>query len=104
MHYIPDPLLYPQERGFTSGTTTKVDSTGSTPTKSSHMVGIGRAGSSFGGVSKKAKGSGGVAISEEVRETAAAVAADSSETVWYVCLCVSRFLFRAHVVHVARNF
>ena len=53
------------------------------------MVGIGRAGSSFGGVSKKAKGSGGVAISEEVRETAAAVAADSSETVWYVCLCLA---------------
>jgi hypothetical protein len=72
------------ERGFTSGTTTKADSTGSTPTKSSHMVGIGRAGSSFGGVSGKAKGSGGVVISEEVRAAVADVVANSSETVWCV--------------------
>ena len=74
------------------------------------MVGIGRAGSSFGGVSGKAKGSGGVVISEEVRAAVADVVANSSETVWYVCLCVSWFLFRAtghrspmqHVISSAR--
>lgn len=71
------------ERGFTSGTTTKADSTGSTPTRSSHMVGIGRAGSSFGGVSGRAKGSG-VVITDEVREAVAKVVSDSDKTLWCV--------------------
>ena len=64
-----------------SGSTTKADSTGSTPTKSSHMVGIGKAGSSFGGVSGRAKGSG-VVISEEVKEAVANVVADVKDTIW----------------------
>ena len=49
------------------------------------MVGIGKAGSSFGGVSGKAKGSG-VVISQDVRDAAADVVADSSDTLWYVTL------------------
>jgi hypothetical protein len=69
------------ERGFTSGTTTKVDPTGSTPTKSSHMVGIGKAGSSFGGFSGRAKGSG-VVISQEVKDAVADVISDATETKW----------------------
>lgn len=71
------------ERGFTSGTTTKADSTGSTPTKSSHMVGIGKTGSSYGGVSGRAKGSG-VVITQEVRDAVASVGSDAKHTVWCV--------------------
>ena len=44
-----------QERGFTSGTTTKADSTGATPTKSVNLGSIGRQGSSFSGVGGQAK-------------------------------------------------
>lgn len=71
------------ERGFTSGTTTKADPTGSTPTKSSHMVGITRAGSSFGGFSGQAKGSG-VVLEDDVKEAVAAVVSDDTETKWCV--------------------
>ena len=47
------------------------------------MVGIGKAGSSFGGVSRKAKGSG-VVISQDVKSAAADVVSDSTETLWCV--------------------
>ena len=72
-----------QERGFTSGTTTKIDPTGTTPTRSSHMTGIGKAGSSFGGVSKQAKSSG-IVVTQEVCDAVEAVKSDKTETDWYV--------------------
>lgn len=59
-----------------------MDSSGNTPTRSSHMVGIGKAGSSFGGVSGRAKGSG-VVIADNVKEEVANVKADTKDTIWY---------------------
>ena len=46
------------------------------------MVGITRAGSSFGGFSGQAKGSG-VVIDNSVKDAVADVIADDSDTKWY---------------------
>jgi len=70
------------ERGFTSGTTTKADSTGSTPTQSAKMSKLGKQGSSFTGFNTQAKGSGGVSISQDVCDAIADVRADTSATTW----------------------
>ena len=45
------------------------------------MVGVGKAGSSFGGVTARAKGSG-VVIAEEVKDAVANVTSDAVETNW----------------------
>lgn len=70
------------ERGFTSGTTTKMDSTGSTPTKRAQLVGIGKGGSSFSGFSGMAKGSSGFAIADELKDAVKDVQKDSTDTKW----------------------
>ena len=46
------------------------------------MVGIGKAGSSFDGVSGRAKGSG-VVILQEVKDAVADVISNTTETSWY---------------------
>ena len=51
-----------QERGFTAGTTTKADSTGSAPTQAGRMDKVGKMGSSFTGMSGMAKASGGEGV------------------------------------------
>lgn len=71
------------ERGFTSGTTTKADPTGSTPTKSAKLVEIGRGGSSFKGFSGMAKGSG-LKILDEVTDAIEDVKSDTTLTNWCV--------------------
>lgn len=70
------------ERGFTSGTTTKTDSTGATPTKSSQMKNVGKMGSSFTGMTGMAKSSGGMRTSEEVADVIKAVRDDGNDTIW----------------------
>lgn len=71
------------ERGFTSGTTTKMDSfVGSTPTKSAALTNIGRQGSSFKGFTTTAKSSVGFKIDDQVNEGIREVRSDENETNW----------------------
>ncbi|XP_064393864.1 uncharacterized protein LOC135341280 [Halichondria panicea] len=72
-----------QERGFMSGTSTKMDThVGSTPTRSANQGKIGKMGSSFTGVSK---GTGGMKVDQSVHDSIADVRDDNSTTTWCAC-------------------
>lgn len=72
------------ERGFTSGTTSKMDTfTGTTPTSGAKLGKIGKAGSSFTGMARGAQK--GVKVDDSVYEAIADVRNEATETNWCAC-------------------